>query len=138
LDSRSLFTRYVASLLTHAARSLYIARRSHLHGGAMHRDGSFGIGRDGAFEVRQLGADGHFALVGELDRAAVDNLIADLRSAINRAGTITLDLRELPHRSAERGRVAAAFGGGTEMNDGRGPPSPHVWAGPWGSAQQPK
>jgi hypothetical protein len=97
----------------------------------MHRDGSFGIGRDGAFEVRQLGADGHFALVGERDMAAVDNLFAGLRSAINRGGTITLDLRELPHRSTERGRVAAVFGGGIEMNDGRGPPSPHGWAGPW-------
>jgi hypothetical protein len=38
---------------------------------------------------------GHFALVGELDTAAVDNLFAGLRSAINRGGTITLDLREL-------------------------------------------
>jgi hypothetical protein len=50
----------------------------------MHRDGSFGIGRDGAFAVRQLGADGHFALVGELDMAAADNLFAGLRCAIER------------------------------------------------------
>lgn len=57
-------------------------------------NGSFLVGRDGALEVRQLGADGHFALVGKLDMAAVDDLLEGLRRAISRGGTVTLDLRE--------------------------------------------
>jgi anti-anti-sigma regulatory factor len=77
----------------------------------MHRDGSFGIGRDGAFAVRQLGADGHFALVGELDMAAVDNLFAGLRSAIDRGGTITLDLRELTFLDVSGGHAIGVVAG---------------------------
>jgi anti-anti-sigma regulatory factor len=81
------------------------------------RDGSFGIGRDGAFEVRQLGADGHFALVGELDMAAVDDLFAGLRGAINRGGTITLELRELTFLDVSGGHAIGVVGG---MVAGRG------------------
>jgi anti-anti-sigma regulatory factor len=80
-------------------------------------DGSFAIGRDGAFEVRQLGADGHFALVGELDMAAVDDLFAGLRDAINRGGTITLDLRELTFVDVVGGHAIGVVGG---MVAGRG------------------
>jgi anti-anti-sigma regulatory factor len=83
----------------------------------MQRDGSFGIGRDGAFAVRQLDADGHFALVGELDMAAVDNLFAGLQSAIDRGGTITLDLRELTFLDVVGGHAIAIVAG---MVAGRG------------------
>jgi anti-anti-sigma regulatory factor len=82
----------------------------------MSPDGSFRIGRDGAFEVRQLGADGHFALVGELDMAAVDDLFAGLRHAIDR-GTITLDLRELTFVDVVGGHAISVVGG---MVAGRG------------------
>jgi anti-anti-sigma factor len=74
-------------------------------------DGSFQIGRDRAFDVRQLGADGHFALVGELDMATVDGLFDGLRQAINRGGTITLDLRELTFMDAAGGHAIAVVGG---------------------------
>jgi anti-anti-sigma regulatory factor len=83
----------------------------------MPRDGSFRIGRVGAFEVRQLGADGHFALVGELDMAAVDDLFAGLRDAIDRGGTITLDLRELTFVDVVGGHAIGVVGG---MVAGRG------------------
>ena len=83
----------------------------------MHRGGSFGIGRDGAFAVRQLGAAGHFALVGELDMAAVDKLFAGLRSAIDRGGTITLDLSELTFLDVSGGHAIGVVAG---MVAGRG------------------
>jgi len=83
----------------------------------MSPDGSFGIGREGAFEVRQLGADGHFSLVGELDLAAVDDLFAGLRDAIDRGGTITLDLRELTFLDVVGGHAIGVVGG---MVAGRG------------------
>jgi anti-anti-sigma factor len=81
------------------------------------RDGSFRIGRDGAFEVRQLGADGHFALVGELDMATADNLFEGLQSAIDRGGTITLDLRELTFLDVVGGHAIGVVAG---MVAGRG------------------
>ena len=83
----------------------------------MHRDGSFGIGRDGAFAVRQLDAESHFALVGELDMAGVDDLFAGLRSAIDRGGTITLDLRELTFLDVVGGHAIGVVAG---MVAGRG------------------
>jgi len=83
----------------------------------MPSDGPFGIGREEAFEVRQLGADGHFSLVGELDLAAVDDLFAGLRDAIDRGGTITLDLRELTFLDVVGGHAIGVVGG---MVAGRG------------------
>ena len=83
----------------------------------MHGDGSFGIGRDGAFAVRQLDPDGHFALLGELDMAAVDDLSAGLRSTIDRGGTITLDLRELTFLDVVGGHAIGVVAG---MVAGRG------------------
>jgi len=74
-------------------------------------NGSFEVGRDGAFDIRQLGADGHFALVGELDIATADDLFDGLRQAINRGGTITLDLRELTFMDVVGGHAIGVLGG---------------------------
>ena len=91
-------------------------------------NGSFEVRRDGAFDVRHLGADGHFALVGELDMGNVDDLFNSLRQAINRGGTITLDLRELTFMDVAGGHAIGVVGG---INAGRGSvvlktPSPMV------------
>jgi len=58
-------------------------------------NGSFEVGRDGAFDVRQLGRNGSFLLVGELDLAATDRLFDALEPAIADGGVLTLDLSEL-------------------------------------------
>jgi anti-anti-sigma factor len=52
------------------------------------------MGADGSFEVRRLGSDGHFALVGELDMASADCLREAVAAADGR-GDVILDISEL-------------------------------------------
>src|SRR5947199_10810571 len=85
---------------------------------AMPPNGSFEVRRDGAFDVRDLGADGHFALVGELDMGYVDDLFNSLRQAITRGGTITLGLRELTFMDVPGGHEIGV-GGGIIAGSGR-------------------
>jgi anti-sigma B factor antagonist len=49
----------------------------------------------GSFEVRRVGADGHFSLHGELDMATAGHLLAVLEPVVQQGGSLTLDLSEL-------------------------------------------
>src|SRR5262245_28360629 len=52
------------------------------------------MGADGSFEVRRLGSDGRFALVGELDMASADRL-REAVSAVDGRGDVILDMSQL-------------------------------------------
>jgi anti-sigma B factor antagonist len=52
------------------------------------------MGADGSFEVKRLGSDGHFALVGELDMASAERLREAVTAADGR-GDVILDISQL-------------------------------------------
>jgi anti-sigma B factor antagonist len=49
----------------------------------------------GSFEVKRVGADGHFSLQGELDGATAGQLLTVFEPLVQRGGSLTLDLSEL-------------------------------------------
>ena len=72
---------------------------------------------DGSFEVRRLGSDGHFGLLGELDMAGLDDLFEGLRRGIDGGGTLALDLSELTFLDFVGGHAIGVVG---SMIAGRG------------------